>query len=187
MTQIDLRQKKASAIREEEVSRKRMELYGSPKKIEEKKDKQEKPKKPSHVLKFLGSFLLFFIKNKLRIGVLILLTLFSYSIYIVYQKYFNPTEEEKVQRQEEKTRKDILAVLKEISKYTVLPENDPPTLFVIDNAEKLGKQQPFFANALNGDKLLIFPNSSKAILWSPSRGKIINIGPVEKTKPNTKK
>lgn len=74
--------------------------------------------------------------------------------------------------------------LAEIQKVMVIPSEDP-TYFVIDNAELLSKQQLFFQNAVNGDALFVFQNSGKAIIWSPSRSKVINSGPIEYSATST--
>lgn len=58
-----------------------------------------------------------------------------------------------------------------------LPEEDP-TIATITDAENLIQQQPFYAGAQNGDKLLIFPNAKKAIIYSEARDKLINVGPI---------
>lgn len=43
--------------------------------------------------------------------------------------------------------------------------------------EKL-RDQPFFANAQRGDKVLIYANAKKAILYNPPSNKIIEVAPV---------
>ncbi len=58
----------------------------------------------------------------------------------------------------------------------VLPSEEP-TLATVSNAKKL-KDQPFFKNAENGDKVLIYTNSRKAILYRPSINKIIEVAPI---------
>jgi len=74
---------------------------------------------------------------------------------------------------QEETKKYIAMV----AKLMILPTDETPTLATVSDAEKL-KNQPFFANAANGDKVLIYTNAKKAILYRPSINKIIDVAPV---------
>lgn len=74
-------------------------------------------------------------------------------------------------------RKDLERTLQKVSRIMVLPSNEEPTLATVTDLSKL-KDQPFFANAQEGDKVLIYPRSLKAILYSPSKDKIIEVSSV---------
>lgn len=58
-----------------------------------------------------------------------------------------------------------------------LPNNESPTVATVVDAGKL-KTQAFFANAQNGDRVLIFSQAKKAILYRPSTNKIIEVAPI---------
>jgi hypothetical protein len=73
--------------------------------------------------------------------------------------------------------KDLERTLQKVSRIMVLPANEEPTLATVTDLSKL-KDQPFFANAQEGDKVLIYPRSLKAILYSPSKDKIIEVSSV---------
>lgn len=90
----------------------------------------------------------------------------------IYGKYFNLTDAERAQ-------KELKAAMSSVSKHMILPEGDEPVLATVTDAGALIKQQAFFAGSVNGDQLLLFPRNLKAILYSPSRNKIINAGPIE--------
>jgi hypothetical protein len=99
------------------------------------------------------------------------------SIYF-YSKYSraeylrkNPTEAAKEEQ------KQILANL---GKLTELPTGEDPTVATISDKEKLAGQ-PFFASAQNGDKVIFFPNSKRAIIYRPSINKIIDMSQVNIT------
>lgn len=73
--------------------------------------------------------------------------------------------------------KDLARTLKSVSKLMVLPANETPTIATVSDPEKL-RDQPFFANAKKGDKVLIFSASEKAILYSPTEDKIVEVAPI---------
>lgn len=70
--------------------------------------------------------------------------------------------------------KELAKIIAEIGKTVYLPTDELPTLATVSDPEKL-KDQPFFARAEVGDKVLVYPSSRKAILWRPSTKKIIEI------------
>jgi hypothetical protein len=54
------------------------------------------------------------------------------------------------------------------------PEN--PLIFDIENADAIAESQPFFAGAVDGDKLLIYSQAELSIIYSPSRDIIVKTG-----------
>lgn len=72
-------------------------------------------------------------------------------------------------------------VLTKLGKILELPEGVQPTLAVVDDADKLKENQPFFSAAKNGDRLIIYPEM--AILYDAKANKIIKVGPVQVTAP----
>jgi hypothetical protein len=64
-----------------------------------------------------------------------------------------------------------------ISKLMVLPANETPTVATVSDPEAL-KDQAFFANAQKGDKVLIYAQAKKAILYSTTLNKIIDVAPL---------
>lgn len=68
-------------------------------------------------------------------------------------------------------------LVSEVSKYVVLPENETPTVATVNDVNKL-KDQVFFQNAQNGDKVLIFSQAKTAVLYRPSAKKIVEYAPI---------
>jgi len=73
-------------------------------------------------------------------------------------------------------------IIDQVGQLVALPENETPTVATITDVEKL-KEQPFFANAQNGDKILIYTGVRKAILYRPTVNKVIEVAPVNVTQP----
>jgi hypothetical protein len=68
---------------------------------------------------------------------------------------------------------DIIA---QVSTHLVLPQGVPKIVPVAD-VETLKKTQPFFENAQNGDKLLVYP--TKVILYSVVMDKVVEVAVVK--------
>ncbi len=67
-------------------------------------------------------------------------------------------------------------LIKKVSKLMELPV-EIPTIAIVSDINKL-KSQPFFINAQNGDRVLIYQASKKAILYRPSTNKIIDVSTI---------
>lgn len=61
--------------------------------------------------------------------------------------------------------------------------NEEPTIATVEDKDKL-KGNPFFEEAENGDKVLIYPTASKAFIYRQSENRIINSGPIALTADN---
>lgn len=81
-----------------------------------------------------------------------------------------------------KAEKDLQKLLSQVGSLMVLPEEIPAVADVVE-PEKL-KDQPFFKNAKVGDKVLLYPSIGKAILYSPSLNKIIEVAPLNISQNN---
>lgn len=71
--------------------------------------------------------------------------------------------------------KELQQVIDDVSELMVLPADEVPTLATVTDTKKL-EGQPFFANAKIGDKILIYTNLKKVILYSPTMNKIVEVG-----------
>lgn len=68
-------------------------------------------------------------------------------------------------------------VIKSISKIAIVPTNETPTVATVTDVEKV-KDQAFFTDAKNGDKVLVYAKQKKAILYRPGTNQIVNINTV---------
>lgn len=118
----------------------------------------------------------FIVEKKAPLAVIIIIAFVGYG---VYGKYFDLTDAERAQ-------KELSIAVDAVGELMILPEGDEPVLATVTDAEALTKQQAFFTGAVDGDQLLLFSKNMKAIIYSPSRNKIINAGPIEQ-QANTEK
>lgn len=81
------------------------------------------------------------------------------------------------------SEEEVKSLVAEISKVMRLPNDETPSLATVLDKEKI-KDQPFFANAENGDKLLAYTKAMKAILYRPSEKKIIEVAPLNLDQAN---
>lgn len=72
-------------------------------------------------------------------------------------------------------------ILTKVSQLIQLPQNETPSMAVITDASAAKAQQPFVANAVNNDVLIVYPNAGLAILYRPTANKLIAVGPVNQS------
>lgn len=72
---------------------------------------------------------------------------------------------------------EIEEVTSVLAGFMELPEGEEPTIATVIDREKL-QDQPFFLNAQNGDKVIIYTNARKAILYRPETQKIVEVAPI---------
>lgn len=113
-------------------------------------------------------------RGKNKVISLVMLAVIVLGSYGVYEKFFNLSDEKRAQ-------KELATAVAAAGQLMILPEGDEPVLATVTDAEALIAQQAFFAGSIDGDHLLLFPRSLKAIIYSPSRNKIINAGPIEQS------
>lgn len=112
---------------------------------------------------------------KILISAIILgavLSLGGTTVYFYHQyrkaiegKNLSSTEQASIEAQMLKTK---------VSQLMELPLNEEPILATVTDVEKV-KTQEFFASSQNGDKVLIYKQNKKAILYRPAINKIINV------------
>lgn len=75
------------------------------------------------------------------------------------------------------TKQEATWLVDKVSKLMSLPTDEEPSTATVLDKDKL-KDQAFFKNAENGDKILIYSKAKKAILYRPSIDKIIEVMPL---------
>lgn len=112
---------------------------------------------------------------KALIALILLLSIFTASFFFVKYK-----QEQKVAKtlvtQKELSNAELIAL---VEKLVVLPK-EAPAIATVSDVTKL-EGQPFFKDAKNGDKVLLFSEAQKAVLFRLGVNKIINIAPFNST------
>jgi len=80
----------------------------------------------------------------------------------------NPTEAARV---------EVRSTVERVGRLMILPTDEEPTLATVIDPQKLA-DQPFFAKAKSGDKVLIYTTNKKAILYRPGDNKILEVAPI---------
>ncbi|MCX6757310.1 MAG: hypothetical protein NTZ44_00255 [Candidatus Nomurabacteria bacterium] len=74
-------------------------------------------------------------------------------------------------------QKEVTDLVEKVGKLVVLPAGEVPTVATVSDPEAL-KDQAFFAKAQKGDKVLIYAQAKKAVLYSVLLNKIIDVAPL---------
>ena len=115
-------------------------------------------------------------KQKTVIGVLVVAAVAIAAGGIFYYRYrelhYRPLISAEISARE--GNRQLLANL---AQFIVLPADEEPSIATVTDPEKLRGQQ-FFANARQGDKVVIYVKAQKAILYRPSENKVIDVAPL---------
>src|SRR5688572_27661939 len=103
-------------------------------------------------------------KLVLFLGALALLVLGGVGVFAIIKKNPQLLGVKTENMSEEQAKNELQNLIKEVGKIIELPLSETPTLATVTDLEKV-KGQQFFANAMNGDKVLIYTNAQKAILY----------------------
>jgi len=75
---------------------------------------------------------------------------------------------------QEIAQKEVKSLIATVGKLVVLPDTEEPVIATVNDPKKLRDQQ-FFAKAQKGDKVLIYNVARKAILYSPTLKRVVDI------------
>lgn len=100
---------------------------------------------------------------------IVLLFLVSLGVLVVmYNKISFLSSPEKI------AEKEIDSVVRDVRKIMDLPQDETPVLAVINNDEQL-KNQPLFQNAEVGNKILIYEENRKIVIYNHTTNKIVEV------------
>lgn len=121
------------------------------------------------------------IKAIILLGLMIVLVLglggAGYYFFSQYQKtqYLlkNPNEAAKA---------DVTDTIAKVAQLVEVPQGEEPTVATVSDIEKL-RDKAFFQTAQNGDKVIVYSQAKKAILFRPSTNKVVEMAPVNVPSP----
>lgn len=118
------------------------------------------------------------IKKPLIFLVLLLILAVGGGVFF-YTQYQNAQAELKKLKENPNasTAEEAKKLIDKVGTLVALPQGEDPTVATITDVKKL-KDQPFFLKAANGDKVLIYTQAKRAILYRPSTNKVIDIAPI---------
>lgn len=117
------------------------------------------------ILKILGAIVL----------VVIVIMASGMGAMFLFRKY--PKTFGMISAVQDATEREKKNLVEQVNRLISLPTDEEPTIATVSDVEKL-QAQPFFAKAQNGDKVLIYSNAKKVILYRPSENRIVDVGAV---------
>ncbi|HVX24458.1 MAG TPA: hypothetical protein VG992_03915 [Candidatus Saccharimonadales bacterium] len=112
----------------------------------------------------------------LRLAWVLIIILVVISLFL-FQQYREARQKLAAAHNPNAVNAQVKNVITAVRKLVVLPSNQTPTVATVQNVSKL-RGQSFFANAKNGDKVLVYSAEKEAILYRPSTNQIVTIAPI---------
>lgn len=119
--------------------------------------------------------------QSLYIGIALLVVLIGIVGFVQFRK----KDEFKTENNPQKAREVAESLLETVGRIYVLPK-EVPTVATVTDVKDLPDQN-FYKQAENGDKILIFANAQKIILYRPGINKVVDVAEVEEVKPTPQK
>ena len=115
--------------------------------------------------------------NRRMLASLIVLLLIVGLVYFAYKYHQEQNKVNKLSDPKTASAVQTTDLVNRVGKLVELPTGQSPTIATVTDISKL-QGQAFFANAQNGDKVLIYTQAKKAVLYRPSSNKVIEIAPL---------
>ncbi len=98
-------------------------------------------------------------------ALIIVLILLVFGVTKVWDRFFGGTDAE------------VRSLVSSVGHHMLLPTDETPTLATVSDMHALEGQE-FFKNAKEGDKVLMYLRTHRAIIYRPSIDRIIEVGPI---------
>lgn len=115
-------------------------------------------------------------KNK-YLRPLIALIILALLVFFAYEYAHTKNQLEKLSNPKTATASATQQLVDSVGRLVNLPTGETPTIATVNDAAKL-KSQAFFADAKDGDKVLIYSKSGRAVLYRPSTNRVIEYSTV---------
>lgn len=112
-----------------------------------------------------------------RIGIVVSCFIALGLAWFSVQYWFTSRELDEMKKPGVAADYDVRHTASQVGKLIALPSGEPAIATVSDEAKL--KKQSFFKNAKNGDKVLMYTEARKAILYRPSENKIIEVASIK--------
>lgn len=123
--------------------------------------------------------------RRLTFGVALLLLLFAVVLAFAAWAFGNYQQAQRQlnqlstpEGQQALAKAEVARLAAKVGLLIVLPVDEEPVVATILDVEKLAKEQPFYRDAKNGDKVLIYMKAQRALIYDETRNILINVGPV---------
>jgi hypothetical protein len=119
------------------------------------------------------------IKKLALVAALLFLTVFMIR---VIQDRNSLQEQLSVNSPQAQSQEEAEELVRQISVFVELPANEVPRLITVTDSQKTIEQYPALSDLKDGDKMLLYPNSRKLVVYRPATKKVVTVvtlSPVE--------
>lgn len=117
-------------------------------------------------------------EKKMKVGKMLVIGLFIALVLSLGVNYFFQKRLSDLKQNPQKlNQEEIDQLVEEIGQIIILPAGEQPVVATVADLARL-QDQPFFAKAKVGDKVLLYTQSRKAILYDPVEKKIVEVAPI---------
>lgn len=125
-------------------------------------------------------------KSRITSLVLILIAVFAIAGFgFMFKKYIETKKQLEVATSAQKEveelveqQKKVKELLEKVGNLIVLPKDEEPTVATITDVESLKQEQSFYSDAKNGDRVIIYMQAKKAIIYDEENNILVNVGPI---------
>lgn len=97
---------------------------------------------------------------------------------VIYAMNLRSAANNPQQLQQAQAQAQVKDLLDKVGKLIMLPTGEEPVVATINDAVSLARDQVFYKGSKNGDVVLVYEKAGKAIVYSPDRNLVVNVGPI---------